>query len=257
MNLDWEAAALAQVQLVKSAAASGIVKRFIPSEFNIDYDLGDDILPYADKKYHTMARRELEKTQLEYTYIYCGMFMDYFGLPYFSSDMRALYTTFDLKHGMAVLPGDGTALMAVTYTADIARLVARSLSIPEWPRVLYIAGEVINGNDLVALAQRVLGEKLRVERDLMEDLYAKRAILLPSNKEAAKHFPGGAEQLEALVADLAVPQALGAYDVGKAAGAVDLVKLLGKDAGHLMSLQEYFEITREGKQKFTQAEKLS
>lgn len=36
LNLHWEACAQAQINLIRASAAMG-VKRFIPSEYNIDY----------------------------------------------------------------------------------------------------------------------------------------------------------------------------------------------------------------------------
>lgn len=37
LNLQWPGAADSQINLIRAAAQSGSVKRFIPSEFNIDY----------------------------------------------------------------------------------------------------------------------------------------------------------------------------------------------------------------------------
>ncbi|KAK4939263.1 hypothetical protein LTR10_020460 [Elasticomyces elasticus] len=247
LNLDFAAASESQIRLIKAASESGTVQRFIPSEFNINYDLDDKILPYEDKKFHAAGRRELEKTSLEYTFIYCGMFMDYFGLPYFPTDMRALYTILDIPHSLAVVSGDGTATVAITYTKDVARLVARSIDLPKWPRVYTVAGAEISSNDLVELAERILGMSFKKEADSMDDLYARRATLLPSNAGAAVYFPGGEDQLKALIADLSVPLALGAYDVAKVEGSVDLVKALGSDAGHVMGLEEFFDITAKEK----------
>lgn len=41
LNLDFEEISDAQINLIRGAAKSGVVKRFIPSDFNVDYSLPD------------------------------------------------------------------------------------------------------------------------------------------------------------------------------------------------------------------------
>ena len=42
LNLDFETIASAQVNLIRGASQAGTVKRFIPSDFNVDYNLPDE-----------------------------------------------------------------------------------------------------------------------------------------------------------------------------------------------------------------------
>ena len=42
LNLDFEEIASVQVNLVRGASQAGTVKRFIPSDFNVDYNLSDE-----------------------------------------------------------------------------------------------------------------------------------------------------------------------------------------------------------------------
>jgi hypothetical protein len=42
LNLHWPGAAESQINLIRAAAESGVVKRFIPSEFNIDYSCSEE-----------------------------------------------------------------------------------------------------------------------------------------------------------------------------------------------------------------------
>lgn len=42
LNLDFEEIASAQVNLIRGASKAGTVKRFIPSDFNVDYALSDE-----------------------------------------------------------------------------------------------------------------------------------------------------------------------------------------------------------------------
>ena len=228
VSLDFDSPSEAQLKLIRAAAKTDCVKRFVPSEFNVDYDLGDDKLPYPDKKYHAVARRELEKTSLEYTYIYSGFFMDYFGMPFFQTHMRQLYILVDAGNRAAAIPGDGNAPVAMTCTKDVARFVAAAIELRAWPKELKIVGSQISTNELVTLIQQISGEKLNIKRDSIEDLLAHKATVLPGNNAVAQHFPEGLAQLQALVSDLSASIALGAYDLSSIGPSADLVKLLGE-----------------------------
>ena len=226
LNVDFPLVSEAQVRLIEAAGLSNTVKRFAPSEFNVDYDLGDDILPYPEKKFHVAARRAVEKTNLEYTFFYPGMFMDYFALPRLQTHMRPIYTVLDLEHDEVAVPGDGSAVMSLTYTQDVARFVAASLDLEAWPRVSLIIGSQLTLNELVGKAERIKGEKLEVRYDSLESLRAHSARLLTSNLSIGELFEGGPAQLNALLCDLGAAIALGAYNIAEAKDGVNLVQLL-------------------------------
>jgi saccharopine dehydrogenase-like NADP-dependent oxidoreductase len=42
LNLHWPGAAGAQINLIRAAAEAGVVKRFIPSEYNIDWNCPEE-----------------------------------------------------------------------------------------------------------------------------------------------------------------------------------------------------------------------
>ncbi|GME39306.1 uncharacterized protein P175DRAFT_0556420 [Neofusicoccum parvum] len=42
LNMDSQNASDAQISLIQAASASGSVTRFIPSDFNVDYDVSDE-----------------------------------------------------------------------------------------------------------------------------------------------------------------------------------------------------------------------
>lgn len=227
--MDCDSASDAQLRLIRAANQCPSVKRFIPSEFNVEYDVSDSILPYPEKRFHLAARRELGKTStLEYTYIYPGMFMDYFGLPRVTSTLRPLCFFIDPASGQAVLPGDGEARMSMTFTTDAARYIALALELNEWPRILVTAASCVSLNELVRLVEESLGRKLQVRYQPVEKLLKHETIDLPSNLDIAQQFPErfpqGLDQLRALIADLEAGVALGAFDFDKLSGHLDLVK---------------------------------
>ncbi|KAJ9149910.1 NAD(P)-binding domain protein [Pleurostoma richardsiae] len=224
MALDFESAADAQVNLIRAADRAPSVKRFIPSEFNVDYDLGDDVLPYPEKKYHTVGRRELEKTSLEFTYIYNGMFMDYYAMPNVETNLRPLYNVVDASNGVAAIPGDGNTLVALSFTRDVARYTSFLLELEQWPAVATIVGSQITLRQLVSLVEKSLGQALEVAYDPIEKLKKHDATILPSNEPFLGQFPGGRDQVKALLADLGAAMALGAYDFSSLDNSLDVVK---------------------------------
>lgn len=244
--MDCDSTSDAQLQLIRAADQCPSVQRFIPSEFNVEYNVGDDVLPYAEKRFHLIARRELEKTTtLEYTYIYPGMFMDYFGLPRVKSGLRPLYFFIDPANGDAVLPGDGEAKMSMTFTTDAARYIALALELKEWPRIMTTVASTVSLNELVRLAEKNLGRKLRVRYQPVEKLLKHEAIDLKGNLDIAKQYPErtpqGLNQLRGLIADLEAGVALGAYDLSKLDGHLDLVKAFEGKAPAPRRIEEVME----------------
>lgn len=244
--MDCDSASDAQLRLIRAADKCACVKRFIPSEFNVEYDVGDDVLPYPEKKFHLAARRELEKTStFEYAYIYPGMFMDYFGLPKVESSLRPLCFFVDPEKGLAVLPDDGEAKMSMTFTTDAARYIALALDLETWPRILTTVVSTVSLNELVRLVEKSLGRKLQVLYQPLEKLLKHDAIDLPTNLQIAKEyperFPGGLGQLRGLIADLEAGVALGAYDLSKMTGHLDLANVFEGAAAAPRTIEDLVE----------------
>ncbi|KAK2605861.1 hypothetical protein QQS21_003701 [Conoideocrella luteorostrata] len=190
-SLHYQSASDAQVRLIRAADRAPTVKRFIPSEFNVDYDLGDDVLPYPDKKYHLDARRQLEKTGLEFTYIYPGMFMDYFGMPKVPTHLRELCFFVDAVNGVAAVPEDGSAKMSMSFTTDVARYTALALDLEKWPRVMTTAASTVSISGLVKLVEKSLGQSIEVRYQAVETLRLHQNIILPQNASIAGRFLRG------------------------------------------------------------------
>lgn len=233
--------------LIQAADKTPSVQRFIPSEFNVDYDLDDDVLPYPEKKFHTMARRALEKTKLEFTYIYNGMFMDYYAMPNIETHLRPLYTVVDASQGVAAIPGDGNRGVVMSYTKDVARYTSLILDIAQWPRVMKIMGSQATLNQLVHLIEQNLDRKLNKSYDPIERLQTHDATVLPSNEPSINHFPGGRAQLTALIADLGAAMALGAYDFGSIEDGIDVIKYFEGQTTSPLTLEELMESAWKGR----------
>ncbi|KAK6819337.1 phosphoserine aminotransferase [Apiospora arundinis] len=231
--MDSDSVSDAQVRLIRAAERSPCVLRFIPTEYNVEYDVDDNVLPYLEKRFHMLGRQELEKTQtLEYTYIYPGMFMDYFGLPRVKSVLRPLCFFVDPAHAKAVLPDDGEAKMSMTFTTDFARYLALALELDAWPRVMSTVTSTVTLNELVKLVERSLGRPLQVRYQPVATLLQHAGIDLPTNMEIAERWTerGGLDKLRGLIADLEAGVALGAYDLSQLTGHLDLVKIFEERA---------------------------
>lgn len=253
-SLDFQAASDSQLRLIRAAERSPCVKRFIPSEFNVDYDQGDDTLPYPDKRFHTIARRELEMTNLEFTYIYPGMFMDYFGMPNISTHLRELCLFVDPTNGVAIVPGDGEAKMSMSYTKDVARYTALAIGLDQWPRVMTTASSTVSVNELVRLVNKSLGFDLKVTYQSVSAMWEHPDDgILPRNAPLAEHFPGGTKQLGELLADLGASVALGAYDFSKLEGHLDLVKHFAETASAPMLIEELVDFAWGRKSRDTES----
>ena len=226
LPMDSDSVCATQKRLIRAADQCPFVRRFIPSEFNVEYNVGNDVLPYPEKRFHLAAREELSKTTtLEYAYIYTGMFMDYFGLPRIASSLRPLCFCVDPASGQAVLPGDGEGRMSMTFTTDFARYLALALELDKWKQIMTTVTSTVSMNELVRLYEKSLGRKFQVRYQPVEKLLRHESIDLPINiaiaEEYSDRFPQG---IRGIVADLEASVALGGYDLTKLGDHLDLIK---------------------------------
>lgn len=226
-----------QVNLVRAADKSTSVKRFIPSEFNVDYDLGDDYLYYEDKRFHRQTRRALEASStLEFTYVYTGMLMDYFAYPDADPNVRELGIFIDPIHRKALLPGDGNAKMSMTLSTDVAHYLALALDMESWPRVLSTVASTLILNDLVQVVERAIEAKVQISYQPIEAYKSRANALLPRNQDLAdrfpQRFPHGTEQVRELIGDLEASVGLGAFDLEHTKDGINLVDFFGQDSKH-------------------------
>ncbi|PHH67409.1 hypothetical protein CDD81_18 [Ophiocordyceps australis] len=223
-GLDFPEQCEAAKVLVRGADQAGCVKRFMPSEFNVDYDLGDDVLVYPEKRLHAAVRRELEQSSLEFTYIYTGMFMDYFGMPHVASPLAPMCVLVDGTHGIASIPGSGKTPMAASYTHDVAKYIVLALDLDAWPQQMTTATSSITPNDLVKLYEQALSHELQVTHSSVQEFIQQTHVVLPGCQEVGKTFPGGLENLLKVTSTLEASIELGAYDFGRLGDHLDLAK---------------------------------
>ncbi len=132
------------------AAKQQSVKRFIPSDYSVDYrklDYGDN--DNLDKRKEVLEYLQLKG--LEYTLVLNGAFMD----------MIAYIPLFDLEHQIFQYWGDGETPLDFTTTDDTAKYVAEAVSDPGFANMaLEVAGDTLTSKQLKATYEGATGSKL-------------------------------------------------------------------------------------------------
>ncbi|RDW87975.1 hypothetical protein BP6252_00007 [Coleophoma cylindrospora] len=246
LAVHWESASTNQLNLIKAAAESRVVKRFMPSEFSGNYTLPHEfvvLFPYSPQilqqnmetfyscSLHNRPKPRnlpmpgaaefvknqqlLASTKLEYTIVMTGMFMDYFGMPNQTTPMRGLYHIIDVPNGRGLLPGTGMTKAVYTMTSDIAVYVAAALALEKWERVYHLVGDIISPVEVIAAAERVTGKKFHVTEDSMETMLQGTMTILPPNEELLKAWPDAREETIKVMALINVGLERGAFNVSQ------------------------------------------
>ena len=113
------------------------------------------ILPNFLREQNTEA---LRKTDLEWTQIHNGLFLDYYGLPHVESYLSPLVVFVDMAHRVAAIPGaTGDEILNLSYTKDVGKFVVAALSLPEWDEALHCYSDQASISDIVKLAEEATG----------------------------------------------------------------------------------------------------
>jgi hypothetical protein len=101
----------------------------------------------------------LRKTDLEWTQIYNGFFLDYWGMPHVDTYLTPLVFAVDIGNRIAAIPGaTGDEIITLTYTKDLGKFVVAALSLPKWDEALYCYSENSTWNKLIQAAEEATGE---------------------------------------------------------------------------------------------------
>ncbi|KAG7410207.1 Oxidoreductase BOA1 [Fusarium oxysporum f. sp. raphani] len=186
-----------EINLIRAADKPKTTKRFIPSYFGTPYtpEQYESFPPAMAKK---AATEQLEATSLEWTKVYNGNFLDYYGTPKLKSYMDDISFSIDMRNNFAALPGSGEVPVVFTHTFDVARFVAAALDLPVWERTSWIIGDRITWNDLAKQAQEAKGVPFHVTHDSIEALKAGVITDLPSHPQFYHVFPK--EHLQGFIA---------------------------------------------------------
>lgn len=104
------------------------------------------------------SQRALEASSLEWTIVYNGYFMDYFGMPKLTSYLAPYVVLLDIPGNAAAIPGDGNKPVTFTHSSDVGRFVAASIDFEKWDPVSFIIGDKMTVNEAVKLAEEAKGK---------------------------------------------------------------------------------------------------
>jgi hypothetical protein len=104
-----------------------------------------------------MAARKLETSDLEYTLVSNGLFMDYWGQPKVKTYLQPFVFAVDMANDAASIPGSGDVPVVFTHTFDVAKYMAELVGVANWPKRSIIIGDKITWNEMVALAEATKG----------------------------------------------------------------------------------------------------
>jgi len=117
-------------------------------------------LPQHELRLATIA--ELQKTDLEWTRIHSGYFLDYYGIPHIESHMMPVVFGVDMANKAAAIPGTGNDTVSFTYTKDLAKFVVAALDLPKWDESLFCYGDKATWNELLSIAEEMRGQLIFV-----------------------------------------------------------------------------------------------
>ncbi|KAK5996420.1 Oxidoreductase swnN [Cladobotryum mycophilum] len=176
-----------QITLIRAAAQSGTVKKFIPTEYHLDYNVPVDGVEIHFAKYQLQCEEELKRQPaLTYTLIRNGLFLDYMAMPFHPkpTNLKPYWMFIDLEHEVSVIPGDGTKTVVFTHTEDTAAFIERLIGLPaeQWPRESLVQSNKIQVKDLLDIVKKVSGRDFKVTWESPEAIRKGEITMLPSNK---------------------------------------------------------------------------
>ncbi|KAJ4220928.1 hypothetical protein NW759_006998 [Fusarium solani] len=158
-----------QKNLIRAAEKSATTERFVISSFDMLHVKEDiELSPLA--RYTFEAIDELEKTQLTYTRIANGWFLDYYGMPHWKTHLEPWINVMNVEKKWAVIPGDGSVKASFITSQDMSRFVARLMDLEKWNKVSPIFANTLSFSELVEMAEKARGCKFQVANDSLEKL---------------------------------------------------------------------------------------
>ncbi|KAF5659154.1 SDR family [Fusarium circinatum] len=198
LPIDNDESGQAQLNLIEAAERSTCTKRFLPSEFGMVYTK-DNIAHVPSYQWKLKAVEVLEKTNLEFSLISIGLFLDYWAAPRMPTHIRAANIIIDAENNAAVIPGDGNTLIVLTHSTDAAKYTVALLDIPSWKRRYAAITNRMTLNEAVKFAEEVKGVKFDVQHFSVEQMKSGENDLTPSMKKALpEEMHGGMTSMLAL-----------------------------------------------------------
>ncbi|KAL3432924.1 pyridoxal phosphate-dependent transferase [Aspergillus tetrazonus] len=203
ISLYGEEDSVAQLNLIRAAEDAAETRRFIPSEYS--FVQTEDLISLDPSiKYFLDAANLLKASStLQFTRVIPGFFMDYWGMPHVKTQLSPMTIAVDMANCEAAIPGDGNDVIAMTYSYDMARFIARLLKSEKWEEFSVVVGDEITYNQLVKIGERVRGRKFKVLYD-SADKVNEGAVTVPTQPEGIGYNKEELEEATALMDRLVI-----------------------------------------------------
>ncbi|KAK7216977.1 hypothetical protein V2G26_004980 [Clonostachys chloroleuca] len=157
-----EKASEAQINLIRVSHLSSTTRGFIVSAYDkLQIPEHASLTPRVI--YTLDAQRELESTDLSYTRVVNVLFLDYYGMPHWKTSLHPWLNAVNMEKRWAVIPGDGSAKADFITSQDLGTFIGRLMDLDHWDRVSSIVSNTMTMSELVELAEKTRGCKLKVE----------------------------------------------------------------------------------------------
>ncbi|GAB1316920.1 hypothetical protein MFIFM68171_07130 [Madurella fahalii] len=180
-----------EIELIRAADLSKTTRRLISSDWGVP--LKDEHIGMIPSVIHKVnAQKELQKTKnLEYTVVYNGYFMDYWGFPGVKSYLARTPLVFwlDIPNNAATIPGSGNTHIIFTHTSDVGKFVAASLDLPKWEPETFVFGDRVTWNEFLHSAEEARGTEFNTVYDSKEKLKLGQITELPGQASLYEFFP--------------------------------------------------------------------
>ncbi|KAF4968682.1 hypothetical protein FSARC_3968 [Fusarium sarcochroum] len=168
----------AQKNLIQAAERSKTTERFVISSFDMLH-VKEDIELSPLSRYTFEAIDELEKTNLEYTRIANGWFLDYYGMPHWKCNLEPWINIINMESKWAVIPQDGNIQASFLTSQDMSRFAARLMDLEKWDKISSIRANTLSFNELIEAAEKARGAKFEVAVDSLEKLKSGKISFFP------------------------------------------------------------------------------
>jgi nucleoside-diphosphate-sugar epimerase len=182
----------AQILIANVVLEAGVVKRYFPWQFGVDYDvLGPEIaggLMAEQCAVRTLLREKAEKAGVEWVIVSTGMFMsfvfeEWFGVVEGLGEALKTGRKRDVSEKVTVrcLGGWDTGL-TLTDVEDIGRVVADLVVVPlkeindRGGSVVFTSGQTVTYRELADAVAKVLGSETKVDREQWTLNYLKEEL---------------------------------------------------------------------------------
>lgn len=146
--------------LIQAAIDSNTVKRFVPSEFAFNYFRLGLLDFHADAQMRIDAVNLLCTSHLEFTRFIFGWMLDTWNPLSAKTNMPPMTWVLDFEHRRARIPGGGNEPLTILHSLEIARFVAALVDDERrWPETSVFIGDKLTFNEMVSLAEGVMGKK--------------------------------------------------------------------------------------------------